>query len=85
MSWSARIEHTDGGLRLRFPEPLTTLDMTNDVAEHLATLLAVEARSPVRGVVRALEAQSMLYVDTGATHPLCCDCDGCLNGVHQID
>ena len=55
MSWAAHIIHTDGGLAIQFAEPTTRLDMTPDVAAHLASLLAVEARQRMTGVVRTLE------------------------------
>jgi hypothetical protein len=45
------------------------------------SLLAIEARSQVAGVVRTLTAEnastSLLPMQG---HPNCCDCDGCLNG-----
>ena len=58
MSWSARIEHVEGGLAISFAEPLSRPTMTNDTAAHFASLLAVEARSQVAGVVRTLEAEN---------------------------
>lgn len=85
MTFSARIEHTAGGLAITFAEPLTRLDMSADVAAHLAGLLAVEARQH-RGagssvfVPHTEESQKRLYVTTGNVHPLCCDCEPCLNG-----
>lgn len=155
MTWSARIEHTPAGLALTFGAPLSRLDMAPDVAQHLASLLAtearaavagmkpttaagpllsstnpdsfpqrkeiptdfgtadlsllaVEARSRMAGVVRTLEAENGSHavvrrqaaVDRqngasdsfmaenmpvqviGNAHPLCCDCDPCLNGGH---
>ncbi len=103
MSWQARIEHTPAGLALTFGAPLSRLDMAPDVAQHLASLLAVEARHRLAGVVRTLEAEnSQLYVGQRlpdycaaaaenactsvvptSAHPLCCDCDDCLNGDHD--
>jgi len=56
MTWSARIEHTPAGLALTFGAPLSRLDMAPDVAAHLASLLAVEARHRLAGVVSTLEA-----------------------------
>jgi hypothetical protein len=94
VSWAAHIEHTAGGLAITFAEPLSRLDMTADVAAHLASLLAVEARQRMTGVVRTLEAengshaversQKRLYIGSADTssHPLCCDRDPCLNGEH---
>ena len=81
MSWQARIEHTPAGLALTFGAPLIRLDMAPDVAQHLASLLAVEARHRLAGVVRTLEAKNgcTSVVPTSA-HPHCCDCDNCLNG-----
>lgn len=72
MSWSAHIQHTPQGLALTFPEPLSRLDMTSEVAAHLASLLAVEARQRMAGVVRALEAENTA-VRFQPGHPLCCD------------
>ena len=81
MTWSARIEHTSGGLALTFGAPLSRLDMAPDVAEHLASLLAVEARARMTSVVRTLETENGSHaVLRGDAHPNCCDCDGCLNG-----
>ncbi len=81
MTWQARIEHTPGGLALTFGQPLSRIDMAPDVAQHLASLLAVEARAAMLGVVSTLEAEnSQLYVGHSLAHPLCCDCDPCLNG-----
>ena len=57
MTFTLRIEHQPDGLRLRFPEPLATLDMSSETASHLASLLAVEARSRLVGVVRTLETR----------------------------
>ncbi|HVY32587.1 MAG TPA: hypothetical protein VHB79_38885 [Polyangiaceae bacterium] len=54
MTWSARIEHTPAGLALTFGAPLSRLDMAPEVAQHLASLLAVEARHRMAGVVREL-------------------------------
>jgi len=76
VTWSARIEHTSSGLALTFPEPLSRLDMSNDVAAHLASLLAIEARQQVAGVVRTLTIER-------SKHPLCCDCENCLNGITE--
>ena len=96
MTWSAHLQHTETGLALTFAEPTSRLDMSADVASHLASLLAVEARHRLAGVVRTLGAEnSQLYVGqtlahaenacTSAVrtsaHALQCDCDGCLNGV----
>lgn len=84
MSWSARIEHTPAGLALTFGAPLSRLDMAPDVAQHLASLLAVEARHRLAGVVRTLTAEnSSTSVVRSGTHPLCCDDDCCLNGDHH--
>lgn len=84
MSWSAQLQHTETGLPLTFPEPVSRLDMAPDVPAHLASLLAVEARHPLAGVVRALEAETPEpLVVHGSPHPLCCDCEPCLNGDHH--
>jgi hypothetical protein len=81
MTWHARIEHTPAGLALTFGAPLSRLDMAPDVAQHLASLLAVEARHRLAGVVRTLEAEtSAIQLPLDVPHPLCCDCDDCLNG-----
>lgn len=80
MTWAAHIEHTAGGLAITFAEPLQRLDITADVAAHLASLLAVEARHRLAGVVRTLEAAAPT---PAVRHVLCCDCDPCLNGGHR--
>jgi hypothetical protein len=85
MSWQARIEHTPAGLALTFASPLSRLDMAPDVVAHLASVLAVEARHRLQGVVRALEAENgshAVLIPTSA-HALQCDCDFCLNGDHN--
>jgi hypothetical protein len=76
MTWAARIEQIVGGLALTFPKPLARLDRSNDVAQHLASLLGIEARQQVAGVVRMLGAE-------GSRRALCCDCDDCPNGGHS--
>jgi hypothetical protein len=92
--WALRIEHQPDGLRLRFPEPLATLDMTSETAAHLASLLAVEARHRMRGVVAGLSEpptrpnseiirDSELCCTAQQSRPLCCDCEPCLNGDHD--
>jgi len=44
VSWAARLEHVPGGgLKLRFSEPVRELNLTADVARHLAALLAMAA------------------------------------------
>jgi len=43
MSSSAQIEHTSGGLRLRFAEPTTVVELTTEMVAHFASLLATEA------------------------------------------
>lgn len=58
MSWAARIEHTPDGIALTFGAPLARLDMAPEVAEHLASLLAVEARRRLAGVVSTLAAET---------------------------
>jgi hypothetical protein len=90
--WSARLTHTTTGLAIVFAGPVSRLDMSADVAQHLASLLAVEARHRLQGVVTALafpnarevnEDANLAPVEPGnpnAMHPLCCDCDHCLNG-----
>lgn len=94
MSWSARIAHTSTGLAIVFAGPVSRLDFTPDVAAHFARLLAAEASAA--GVGCSLEAENgsrAVVVGrgaaenkqnrvTGGAHPLCCDCDGCLNGDH---
>jgi len=84
MSWQARIEHTPAGLALTFGAPTSRLDMAPDVAQHLASLLAVEARHRMRGVVGALVEQpnpnDIQLIAAGGAHALQCDCDFCLNG-----
>ena len=84
MSWSARIEHTPAGLALTFGAPLSRLDMTADVAQHLASLLAVEARHRLAGVVAGLNPvraeNACTSVEPTSAHALQCDCSACLNG-----
>jgi hypothetical protein len=49
VSWAARLESApDGGLRLKFSEPVSELKLSADVARHLASLLvlAAEQRQP---------------------------------------
>jgi hypothetical protein len=58
MTWSARIEHTPAELALTFGAPLSRLDMAPEVAAHLASLLAVEARHRLAGVVSTLVAEN---------------------------
>lgn len=81
MTWQARIEHTPAGLALTFGAPLSRLDMAPDVAQHLASLLAVEARHRLAGVVRTLEAEpTPLVVDLTERHAHFCDCLDCMGG-----
>jgi hypothetical protein len=96
MTWNAHLTHTPTGLALTFAEPISRLDMTPDVAEHLASLIAVEARHAMRGVLSTLEAESgsravvqrgsqkRLYICTTDAHPLCCDCLNCMNGIREV-
>jgi hypothetical protein len=85
VSWSAYLQHTDTGLAIVFAGPVSRLDMAPDVAQHLASLLAVEARHRLAGVVRTLRAElpSTSAVRMREPHALCCDCDNCLNGDHH--
>lgn len=83
MSWALRIEHQPDGLRLRFPEPLATLDMTSETAQHLASLLAIEARHRLQGVVAELAAPVELLTPNRRFHPTYCNDDCCLNGDHH--
>ena len=95
MSWSAHLQHTATGLAIVFAGPVTRLDMTSDTAAHFASLLALEARHRLAGVVRALggdrqdgaaacvspeKLENKAVAVIGNLHPLCCDCDNCLNG-----
>jgi hypothetical protein len=83
MSWSAHLTHTATGLAITFAQPVARIDLTPDVAEHFASLIAIEARARVAGVVSTLrteESQKQLYIRSADAHPLCCDCDNCLNG-----
>lgn len=80
MTWSAHLQRTETGLAIVFAGPVSRLDLTPHVAEHFASLIAIEARSRLLGVVRTLEAEKPLYVHTADAHPLSCDCDSCLNG-----
>jgi hypothetical protein len=43
VSWAARLESAPDGLRLKFSEPVRELNLTADVARHLAALLAMAA------------------------------------------
>lgn len=54
MTWPVHLQHTEAGLALTFAAPISRLDMAPDVAAHLASLLAVEARHRMRGVVAEL-------------------------------
>jgi hypothetical protein len=83
VTWSARIEHTPAGLALTFGAPLSRLDMAPDVAQHLASLLAVEARHRLAGVVRTLEADAEVAprtVELTERHAHFCDCLDCMGG-----
>lgn len=86
MSWSAHLQHTPEGLALCFREPVSRLDMSPEVAEHLASLLAVEARHRMRSVVAALDSELLenKQFRVGDSHPLCCDCLDCMNGLHEV-
>lgn len=91
MSWSARIAHTGTGLAIVFAGPVSRLDMTNDVAAHLARLLAAEAQTPRNPNAAEVSNSGQLprfsrrnpnaSIEVIGRHPLCCDCDECLNGV----
>jgi hypothetical protein len=60
------------------------LDIAPDVAAHLASLLAVEARHRLAGVVRTLEAENAsMRVEPTPAHALQRDCEPCLNGDHH--
>jgi hypothetical protein len=76
MSFHAHLQHTETGLAIVFAGPVSRLDMAPDVAAHLASLLAVEARHRMRGVVAELAAPRAL----AAHHCLQCDCDSCIHG-----
>ena len=80
MTFALRIEHQPSGLRLRFAQPTTTLDMSADVAQHLASLLTIEARSQVTGVVRTLELENGSRAAESDAHAHFCDCLDCLGG-----
>lgn len=84
MSWSAHLQHTETGLAIVFAGPVSRLDMDPATAAHLASLLAIEARHRMLGVVAVLNTERLenkqLYVEQSLAHPLCCDCDPCLNG-----
>src|SRR5688572_12293926 len=58
MTWQAHLQHTSTGLAIQFATPVDRLDMTPDVAQHFASLIAIEARARVAGVVRTLEAEN---------------------------
>jgi hypothetical protein len=82
VSWSAHLQHTATGLAIVFAGPVSRLDMTSDTAAHFASLLAVEARHRLRGVVPKLMAPVELR-PRDDVHPNCCDCETCLNGDHD--
>jgi hypothetical protein len=79
VSWSAHLQHTATGLAIVFAGPVSRLDMSADVAQHLASLLAVEARHRLQGVVAGIASPVEMRRRDDA-HPNCCDCDLCLNG-----
>ena len=93
MTWAARLTHTPTGLALTFGEPVSRLDMAPDVAQHLASLLAVEERHRMRGVVAELDDHQSAVLPGNPEqsrsvrliggHPLCCDCEPSLNGDHD--
>jgi len=85
VSWAAHLQHTETGLAIVFAGPVSRLDLTPEVAEHFASLIAIEARHRLRGIVSAVENiqnlnDSALRHAARQSHPLCCDCDTCLNG-----
>lgn len=93
MSWSARIAHTSTGLAIVFAGPVSRLDMAPDVAQHLGSLLAIEARAAMVATVATLAGgdrqnavlntewpENMPVQVIGDVHPLCCDCSLCLHG-----
>lgn len=90
--------------------PLARCGKQAEKLSWLASLLAVEARHRLAGVVRTLEAEnagtsalrmlpqpktsqthsraelaknSCVPVEPASAHPLCCDCEPCLNGDHH--
>jgi hypothetical protein len=79
VSWSAHLTHTATGLAITFAQPVARIDLTPDVAEHFASLIAIEARHRLPGVVHTLEAENNQNCVTQG-HVLCCDCDNCLTG-----
>jgi hypothetical protein len=85
MTWHAHLTHTPTGLALTFAEPISRLDMTPDVAEHLASLLAVEARHVLLRVVGKLEAEngSRAVVVSNDGHARFCVCLACTNGLPE--
>jgi hypothetical protein len=83
VSWSAHLQHTETGLAIVFAGPVSRLDLTPDVAEHFASLIAIEARHRLAGVVRTLEAKKTLCIRSADVHPIFCTCDPCLNGDHD--
>lgn len=81
MTWQAPPHHTETGLAITFAQRVSRLDLTPDVAEHFASLIAIEptsacsawwARSSLKKGYRALFVRDV--------HSLCCDCDACLSG-----
>ncbi len=58
MSFSAHLTHTPTGIAITFAAPVSRLDLDPSVAAHLASLLAIEARARLAGVVRTLEAEN---------------------------
>lgn len=81
MSWSAHLMHTETGLAILFAGPVSRLDLTPEGAEHFASLIAIEARARVAGVVRTLSGENgSRAVELREQHALCCDDDCCLKG-----
>jgi hypothetical protein len=82
LSWSARIAHTSTGLAIVFAGPVSRLDFTPDVADHFARLLAAEARTAGLGSTLEISRSETTKTQESVVfqHPLCCDCDSCLNG-----
>jgi hypothetical protein len=74
VSWSGHQQHTDTGLAIVFAGPVSQLDMS-DTAARFASLLAIQERYRMAGVVRTLEAENACASVEAMRYPLCCDCE----------
>ena len=68
MTFHAHLQHTETGLAIVFAGPVSRLDMAPDVAAHLASLLAIEARHRMLGVVAVLNTERLENKQKGVGH-----------------